>query len=182
MRTTTVRRGNVSVLPGINEGVMGEARAQRAGLTADESGFDTLYRDHRDRLRRTAYLMTGQAAIAEEIVHDAFIRVHNRWSSIDTPGAYLRRTVVNLCLAWRQRDTMARERLPRPPAPVELPEIDETWALLTRLSPEQRVAVVLRFYEDLPTDEIAQIMGCRTATVRTRIHRAINVLRKEMTP
>jgi RNA polymerase sigma-70 factor (sigma-E family) len=156
-------------------------RADRAEPRAD-GDFDALYRDHRDRLRRTAYLMIGQAAVAEEVVHDAFIRVHNRWDSIDTPAAYLRRTVVNLCLAWRQRDVMARERMPRPPADVEMPEIDETWGLLTRLSQDQRVAVVLRFYEDLPMDEIARVMGCRTATVRTRIHRALAILRKEMTP
>lgn len=182
MRTATVRRGNIPEVPAINEGVMGDLRAERADLDARDVDFDALYRDQRDRLRRTAYLMTGQAAVAEEIVHDAFIRVHNRWSSIDTPGAYLRRTVVNLCLAWRQRDTMARERQPRPPDPQEPPEIDETWGLLARLSQDQRVAVVLRFYEDLPMDEIAQIMGCRPATVRTRIHRALAALRKEMTP
>ena len=41
---------------------------------------------------------------------------------------------------------------------------------------------MLRYYEDLPVDEIAQVMGCRPATARTRIHRALAKLREEMTP
>jgi len=155
-------------------------RVTRTGSAEDD--FTTLYRSQRDRLRRVAYLMTGQSAVAEEIVHDAFLRIHGRWDTIDVPGAYLRRTVVNLCLAWRGRTALARERTPRPPDRVDPPELDETWALLERLTREQRVALVLRYYEDLPDGEIARIMGCRPATVRTRIHRALKALREEMTP
>ena len=160
------------------------SRASRDGPDAHgvDEGFSRLYRSQCDRLRRVAYLMTGQAAVAEEIVHDAFLRIHDRWQSVDTPAAYLRRTVVNLCLAWRSRSAMAREREPRVGGWVEPPELDETWALLDRLPRDQRVALVLRYYEDLPVDEIAQIMGCRPGTVRTRIHRALTALRKEMTP
>lgn len=162
-------------------------RAARAGpgpgpgSTADD-GFSRLYREQRDRLRRVAYLMTGQAAVAEEIVQDAFLRIHGRWQQVDAPGAYLRRTVVNLCLAWRSRSAMGREREPRVGGWVDPPEIDETWELLDRLPRDQRVALVLRYYEDLPIDEIAQVMDCRPGTVRTRIHRALTTLRKEMTP
>ncbi|HEY8547463.1 MAG TPA: sigma-70 family RNA polymerase sigma factor [Acidimicrobiales bacterium] len=157
-------------------------QASRAGPPADaDDGLSRLYQDQRDRLRRTAYLMTGQAAVADEIVHDAFVRIHDRWRDLDQPGAYLRRTVVNLCLAWRSRSAMAREREPRVAGWVDPPELDETWALLDRLPRDQRVALVLRYYEDLPIDEIAQVMDCRPATVRTRIHRALTALRKEMT-
>ncbi|HEV7761739.1 MAG TPA: sigma-70 family RNA polymerase sigma factor [Acidimicrobiales bacterium] len=152
----------------------------RAGPDAD--AFTLLYRDQRDRLRRVAYLMTGQAAVAEELVHDAFVRLHGRWPTVDQPAAYLRTTLVNLCLAWRGRTAMAREREPRVGGLVDPPEIDETWTLLASLPHDQRVALVLRFYEDLPVDEIAAVMGCRPATVRTRIHRALTKLRKEMTP
>jgi RNA polymerase sigma-70 factor (sigma-E family) len=142
-----------------------------------------LYADHRDRLRRIAYLMTGQREAAEEIVHDAFARTHGRWDAIDAPGAYLRAVVVNLCQDWRRRVVLERERTPRRPAePVPPPEIDETWALLAGLPQEQRVALVLRYYEDLPVDTIARVVGCPPATVRTRIHRALAKLRREMTP
>jgi RNA polymerase sigma factor (sigma-70 family) len=159
-----------------------EIRARRQAGPDEGDELASLYRGSRDRLRRLAYLMTGQAAVAEEIVHDAFVRAHGRWDTIEMPAAYLRRTVVNLCLAWRSRDAMARERTPRVGGTVELPELDETWALLAELPRDQRVALVLRYYEDLPDDEIARVMGCRPATVRTRIHRALATLRKEMTP
>jgi RNA polymerase sigma-70 factor (sigma-E family) len=160
--------------------VVTEIRPRR--VPGPDDPVERLYRDSRDRLRRLAYLMTGQAAVAEEIVHDAFVRAHGRWDRIETPTAYLRKTVVNLCLAWRSRDAMARDRLPRMDVVVEPPELDETWALLAELPRAQRVALVLRYYEDLPDEEIARVMGCRRTTVRTRIHRALATLRKEMTP
>jgi RNA polymerase sigma factor (sigma-70 family) len=152
----------------------------RAGPGVEE--FTLVYRTQRDRLRRVAYLMTGQAAVAEELVHDAFVRLHQRWDAVDVPAAYLRTTVVHLCLAWRDRAAMGQAREPRSGGWVEQPEIDETWDLLATLPHDQRVTLVLRYYEDLPDDEIAEVTGCRPATVRTRIHRALATLRKEMTP
>jgi RNA polymerase sigma factor (sigma-70 family) len=68
----------------------------------------------------------------------------------------------------------------RPYAPP--PELDEMWALLQALPPDLRAVLVLRFYEDLPDSEIARVVGCAPVTVRTRAHRAITKLRKEMTP
>lgn len=155
--------------------------------STDESaeGVAHLYASHRDRMRRVAYLMTGQWEAAEEIVHDAFARVQRRWAGIDTPAAYLRTVVVNLCLNWRRHAAIERERTPRPrPADdvVSPPEIDETWHALARLPRDQRAAVVLRYYEDLSVDAIAQVMECPAATVRTRIHRGLSKLRQEMTP
>jgi RNA polymerase sigma factor (sigma-70 family) len=145
--------------------------------------LDRLYRSERDRLRRLAYLMTGRLHVADEVVHDAFVRLHPRLDRIDAPAAYLRATVVNLCLEWRRRAALAREREPRPAREwAEPPEIDETWRLLARLPAQQRAVVVLRFYEDLPLAAIAEVLGCRPATVRTRLHRALAKLRKEMTP
>ena len=142
----------------------------------------SLYHQHADRLRRVAYLMTGRREAAEEIVHDAFVRLHGRWATLDAPPAYLRTTVVNLCLDWQRRGATER----RAPEPVERhvapPEIDETWDRLATLSPDQRVALVLRYYEDLSIDRIAELMSCAPATVRTRIHRAIARLRQELTP
>lgn len=152
----------------------------RAGASDDE--FTLVYRSERNRLRRVAYLMTGQSAVAEELVHDAFVRLHQKWASVEVPAAYLRTTLVRLCLSWRDRTAMGQAREPRSADRVEPPEIDETWDVLATLPRDQRVALVLRYYEDLPADEIAQVMGCRPATARTRIHRALAKLREEMTP
>lgn len=152
----------------------------RAGAGAE--AFTLVYRSERDRLRRVAYLMTGQSAVADELVHDAFVRLHQKWGAVDVPAAYLRTTLVRLCLTWRDRMAMGQAREPRSADRVDPPEIDETWDLLTMLPRDQRVALVLRYYEDLPVAEIARVMGCRPATARTRIHRALVRLREEMTP
>jgi RNA polymerase sigma-70 factor (sigma-E family) len=153
---------------------------------ADRSGnaiVARLYGEQRDRLRRVAYLMTGDRMAAEEIVQDAFARTHGRWGGIEAPAAYLRTTVVNLCIVWRRRAAMERERTPRPVTErVEPPEVDEMWGRLAGLPQDQRVALVLRYYEDLPVKEIARMVGAPPATVRSRIHRALGRLREEMTP
>jgi RNA polymerase sigma factor (sigma-70 family) len=146
-----------------------------------ENVIEELYSSVAPWLRRVAYLMVGQADVAEELVHDAFVRTYHRLGSVDTPAAYLRTTVVNLCLSWRGRRAVERRHQPPSRTMVELTEVDETWRLLSRLPRRQRAAVVLRYYEDLPFDRIAAIIGCRPATVRSLVHRAIATLRKEMT-
>jgi RNA polymerase sigma factor (sigma-70 family) len=62
---------------------------------------------------------------------------------------------------------------------VGQPELDETWDVLRRLPERQRVALVLRFYEDLPEAEIAQVLGCPRGTVKSLIHRGLARVRKE---
>ena len=154
----------------------------RTAAPAVENSVEELYAWVAPRLRRVAYLMVGRSDVAEEIVHEAFVRTFDRLPSVDAPAAYLRTTVVNLCLSWRGRRALEARHQPLGRAVVELPELDETWELLGRLPRRQRAAVVLRYYEDLPFDRIAAVIGCRPATVRSLVHRAIATLRKEMTP
>jgi RNA polymerase sigma factor (sigma-70 family) len=171
-----VRARNNSTELTINRGV--EPRTTAPGV---DNLIEQLYPSVAPRLRRVAYLMVGQAEIAEEIVHEAFARTYHRLASVDAPAAYLRTTVVNLCLSWRGRRALEQRHRPQGRTIVELPEVDETWGLLSRLPRRQRVAVILRYYEDLPFDRIAAIIGCRPATVRSLVHRAIASLRKDMT-
>jgi RNA polymerase sigma factor (sigma-70 family) len=63
---------------------------------------------------------------------------------------------------------------------VGLPELDETWGVLRRLPDRQRMAVVLRFYEDLSEAEIAELLGCRPGTVKSLIHRGLAKVKKEI--
>src|SRR3546814_14609192 len=76
---------------------------------------------------------------------------------------------------------MERRHLPVPAAPAEL-RADELWDALGRLDDRRRAAIVLRFYDDLPDETIAKILGCRPATVRTALHRRLKALRREITP
>jgi RNA polymerase sigma factor (sigma-70 family) len=172
--------GRSSVIKGVRRAGLG-----RVQVVSELHGDDIagVYREQCNRLRRVAYLMTGRRETAEEIVQEAFARAQPRCDGIGTPAAYLRTVVVNLCAEQRRRAGLEREHGPRlVDEQVDPPEIDETWELLAGLPLHQRVVLVLRYYEDLPVDAIAQIGGCRPATVRTRIHRALSKLRKEMTP
>lgn len=132
---------------------------------------------------RMATLMVGSVAVAEEVVQDAFVVVSGRWSSLERPGAYLRTTVVNGCAqVLRRRDAEGRALAAQSPAPeFELPSrLIELRDALERLSERQRIVVVLRYFVDIPDEEIAEVLGVRPATVRSLARRALRVLRKEL--
>ena len=145
----------------------------------EDGGFVALYRARYAPMVRLAYLLTGSQAVAEELVQDAFVAVHRSWDRALNPSAYLRTSVVNACRSWGRRRSLEQVRQPRPAEPTTL-EADELWDVLQTLPPRQRAAIVLRFYEDLPDDEIAQLLGCRVATVRTAVFRGLEKLRKEV--
>ncbi len=135
---------------------------------------------------RLGRLLTGSVAVAEEVVQESFIKVFEKRASVDNPVAYLRTTVVNGCHSrTRRRNTEAsklailgtRSEVEQPPMPVETAEI---WETLNSLTQRQRTAIVLRFYNDLTTDETAKAMGVRPGTVKSLVHRGLEQLRKEI--
>jgi RNA polymerase sigma-70 factor (sigma-E family) len=137
--------------------------------------FVELYRRERQPMVRLAYLLTGGDPAAEELVHDAFLRVHARWSSIDAPGAYLRTAVVNACQSHLRRRSR-RPTLTVAPDVHDAP--DELTDALKALPERQRAAVVLRYYADLPEAEIAALLGCGVSAVKSLLHRAMGTLRE----
>ena len=143
-----------------------------------EVGFESFYRARWLHMVRLAALLTGSMAIAEEVVQDSFLALRPRFAAVDSPGAYLRTSVVNGCRAVLRREQREESELARRSVPLALaPEVDEMWAVVQRLPDHQRAVVVLRFYEDLPEAEIAEILGCRVGTVKSRLHRALATLR-----
>jgi RNA polymerase sigma factor (sigma-70 family) len=148
----------------------------------DAPGFEAVFEEARARVVRTAFLIVGSRAIAEEIGQEAFLRLYQRFDEVRNPGGFLRTTVVRLCLSWRRRAGVEAARLMTlgEPNPTGEPHIDSVWEALGRLRPERRAALVLRYYEDLSHEEIAVFMDCRIATVRTRVHRGLADLRKEL--
>jgi RNA polymerase sigma factor (sigma-70 family) len=143
--------------------------------------FASLFQRERDPMLRLAVLLVGSRAVAEEIVQDAFVVTSERWSGVMNHGAYLRTCVVNGCrVTLRRRATEARINVYVPDVvdpPTELIELRDA---LARLSERQRIAIVLRYFVDLPDAEIAQILGAREATVRSLVRRALRVLAKEL--
>ena len=141
--------------------------------------LDGLFRSRWGPSVRLATALTSDRAVAEELVQEAFLEVMQRWDGVDNPEGYLRTVVVNRCRN-HQRGMGVRRRHapPAPPLTVDAPELDEMWAALAALRPRRRTALVLRFYEDLPIDEIARLLGCRPGTVSSLLHRGLADLRK----
>jgi RNA polymerase sigma factor (sigma-70 family) len=143
------------------------------------SDLEQVYRDHWLGLVRLGFLLTGPREDSEDLVQSAFATASVRWDAIEQPLAYLKRAVVNQASDLHRRRTRERGR-PAPEAITEIPEVDETWAVIQRLPCRQRTVVVLRFYEDLPLLEIARLLSRRPATVRSDLRRALARLRKEL--
>jgi len=152
-----------------------------------------LYVRHADDAIRLAYLLTGDRALAEDLVQDAFVRLAGRLAHLRDPGAfeaYLRRTVVNLSNSHFRRRKVERAYLERTGAAggangTQWPERsvedrEDLWQAMDRLSRRQRAALVLRFYEDLPERKVAELLRCRPGTVKSLVSRGLETLRNEM--
>ncbi|HWJ63063.1 MAG TPA: sigma-70 family RNA polymerase sigma factor [Acidimicrobiales bacterium] len=148
------------------------------------AGFDAVYRSERAAVLRLATLLVRSDAVAEELVQEAFLRLHRHFEDVDNPPGFVRTAVVRLASTWRSRAAMERDRLDRLPVvdAVAPGELDETWDALGRLKPERATVLVLRFYEDLSQEEIARLLGCSAGTVRSRVRRGLADLRKELAP
>ena len=130
---------------------------------------------------RLAALLVGSRALAEEIVQDSFVTIGERWVHLDNPGGYLRSTVVNGCRMALRRRTIEHRHLHDDPSMVDPPtELVELHDALDRLSERQRAVVVLRYFADASDAEIAQLLECRTSTVRSLVRRSLLKLRKEL--
>jgi RNA polymerase sigma factor (sigma-70 family) len=144
--------------------------------------FDEVFAAERSPMVRVAFLIVGSQAVAEEIVQDAFAGLYPRFDTVDNPVGYVRTAVVHGAVRWKQRRAMETDRLARvtEPAATGIGEIDTTWDALRALRPERRAVLVLRYYQDLSHADIAELLGCPVATVRTRLHRGLSDLRKEL--
>ena len=132
-------------------------------------------------LLRFAYFVSGDAAHAEDLVQEAFVRVYRAGGRVDGPGikAYARATIVNLSRSAFRRRTIERRAL-EVPRTAEAPDLgprDEVWRALLTLSPRQRACVALRFYEDMSERDIAQALGMSVGSVKKHTDRALGKLR-----
>jgi len=161
--------------------LVGEQGRAGGGELADHA-FAELYREQLRPMVRLAHLLTAGSPAAEELVQDAFVAVHRRWSTIEQPTAYLRRTVVNAAASHRRRVRLEeRHASTAIEEAIEQPA-DELRDAIAALPSRQRAAVVLRYYEDLPESEIAEAMGCRVPAVKSLLHRALQQLREVVEP
>jgi RNA polymerase sigma factor (sigma-70 family) len=150
-----------------------------AGSGASE--LEDLYRSQWAPMVRLAWLMGGNREEAEDVVHDAFLQLEPRWSSIENPPAYLRQTVVN-GVRTRHRRKILERRHESYEGDVSnvLDDYEEIWASLEALPDRQRQALVLRFYLDLTIAEVADLLDCPIGTAKSLIHRGLAGIREKV--
>jgi RNA polymerase sigma factor (sigma-70 family) len=167
-----------------------EGAGTLSDLTAvSGSRLARLYEEHVGRAVGLATLLTGDRAAAEDIAHDAFLRVAGRFHDLRDPaafGPYLRTTVVNMCRARVRRLERERSALHRT-TPVEAVEPDasaddrdQLWSVIKALPYRQRAALVLRYWEDLSEDQIGQVLRCSPRAVNSLLSRAKATLRNDI--
>jgi len=128
--------------------------------------------------------LSGSRTASEELTQDAFGKAHGHWSMLRhhaNRDAWIRRVAINGALSWRRRriaEARALARISRErPALAELPQqSDELWAAVRALPRNQAIAVTLRYHDDRPIAEIADVLGCAEATVRVHLHRGRRAL------
>ncbi len=155
-----------------------------------EREFARFVRTHTETLLRTAYLLTGDAAAAEELVQDTLVRLYPKWAMVqaaDVPLAYVRRSITNAFINHTRRASrreLVVELLPESPDSADdsrrFDDRDQLWALLRVLPLRQRAALVLRFFHDLSDEQIAEELGCRAGTVRSLISRGLASMREQL--
>ncbi len=150
------------------------------------AGFDALFDGNFEAMKRLAYLLGADDP--ENIAQEAFVRLHDRWSTLAEPVAYLRRTVVNLSRS-RLRHLRVVRRAPREPnldaasaeATVLAGHVDRAVRdALASLSRRQRQVLVLRYWLDLDQSAIAETLGIAVGTVKATTHQAMATLRKAL--
>jgi len=168
-----------------------ERQAVEKCRAGDRDEFHVIVSLHSAAMFRTAYGITGDYSLAEDAVQDAFVRAWKRFKQFQ-PNTSLRNWLTRI-LVNRVIDLSRRKKLPtvdiaeaeKKPSPARGPEesllsLDDRHRLdaaLRTLSAEQRVVVVLRYYEQMTVPEIANTTGWREGTVKSRLSRAMTTLR-----
>ena len=140
--------------------------------------WEALVQENENRLYRAALAILGSPQDAEDAVQDAFVKyLEKAPAELKAPNAWLMRVLINGCksrlrLAWRQVGPIPEE------LPATTPEEREELAELWQLPPEERCAIHLFYYEGWSTREISAITGVAEGTVRSRLSRARERLRK----
>jgi RNA polymerase sigma-70 factor (sigma-E family) len=164
----------------------------REGIVVSEPRADLadLYVRHVPGANRLAFLLTGDRAAAEDLVHDAFVRCVGRFGHLrahEAFEAYLRRTIVNLHASGLRRLRVERAFLAKAKGDAgratatPMPDVatrEDLWRRLGSLPPRQRAVLVLRYYEDLSERETADALRCSVAAVKSLTARATAALRE----
>lgn len=177
-------------------------------LRIDEASYREFVAARRRPLLRTAFLLCGDWHLAEDLVQDALAKLYVAWRRIHRRGeieAYARKTLLNAYIDSRRRpwrrehpsdasdgDGQFGRPSATPPGHATVPgdgdpaEGSDPWlrdhllSVLAQVPPRQRAVLVLRFWEDLSVDQVADLLSCSTGTVKSQTARGLDRLRSEL--
>jgi RNA polymerase sigma-70 factor (sigma-E family) len=165
--------------------VEGADMAVRAA-SIDDPAFRDYVRSRSRSLLRTAYLLTGNVADAEDLVQSALAKTYLAWDRIEDRGAldgYVRRAIVNTHISWwrrRRLEEYPTDEIPEQAVVDHSVSSDMQESLrraIDRLPQRMRAAVMLRYYEDMTESEVAEVLGVSLGTVKSTVSRAVAKLR-----
>jgi len=155
-----------------------------------EDDIDTFLAARWSSLFRLACLLTGSATEADDLLQESAVKVYLRWTRISrtqVPEAYVRRMMVNTLISRSRRPFRRRELLEGAVAATAVVSSEnavldraQVWPLVCALPVRQRAVIVLRYYEDLSEQEIADVLGCSTGSVKSQAHDALASLRRSV--
>jgi len=153
------------------------------------SDFDTFVRTRQRSLLRSAYMLTGDQYLAEDLVQSALARTHQSWDRLADPAnaeAYTRKVMYHLQVSWWRRNRVAESMTDTSPEPRPTGGPGEATGLtnrmtiqsaLLKLSAKQRAVLILRFFEDRTEVETADVLGIAVGTVKSQTAKALARLR-----
>jgi RNA polymerase sigma-70 factor (ECF subfamily) len=165
------------------------AESNAASEVQIPGSFEQLYQSDYAAVVGLAYGLTGSRWVAEDLAQEAFLRAHRDWSRVGnmvSPGGWVRRVALNLARSrWRRlrSETKARLRITSDVDSTLDPgdvESDVFWAEVRRLPTRQAQALTLRYVEDKPVAEIAEVLGVAEGTVKALLHQGRERLSRQL--
>jgi RNA polymerase sigma-70 factor (ECF subfamily) len=166
----------------------------RAGSTV---AFDALMNRYERLVYKVSFGYTGDQEESLDVTQDVFLKVYRKLDKFNGKGsfkAWLMRISHNECIDWVRRHSRDRNReelteTTLPPGGGEgrsdLTAVDQRryiMSALTHLSPKQRQAIVMRYFQSLSIREISSVLGCSEGTAKSLLFRSIRILRDRMVP
>lgn len=154
-----------------------------SAVAAGPVTFDEFVHEYLSALVRFGKVLTGSDTAGEELAQAALVKTYPKWSGLrGSPQAYVRKAMVNTYASWWRRRIreIPREKVDEVQVADRAGEVELEklmWAALARVPARRRAALVLRFYEDLTMEDIAETLGCRNATARSLVARGLDSLR-----
>ncbi len=153
-------------------------------------GMAKIFEEEESALLRYALGLTGRHTVAEDLVQEAFLRLHRHWAEVEQPRAWLFRCVRNLALNQRRdhRNEVAESGRAESVSEERLPDEELAWMeasgvlrmLIAELSEEDRALVEMKFVKELSYAEMARQTGLGVGNVGYRLHHLLKRLAAEL--